>query len=178
MSRVAGKPIELPAGVSFVCKDGKVTVKGSNGSLNMTLASVVSVSQQDNMLQVQVTDNLNPKAVALAGTTRALVNNMVIGVSTGFTKSLDLVGVGYRAQMKGADLDLNLGYSHPVIYQLPAGITVDLPSKTNIIVKGIDKQKVGQVAAEIRAIRPPEPYKGKGVKYTDETIIRKETKKK
>jgi large subunit ribosomal protein L6 len=180
MSRVSGKPIVVPKEVEVTINKQEIMVKGSKGSLKHEVHPFVQVMKNDDgsELNVQIADQSETTANALAGTTRSLVNNMVIGVSNGFSKGLDLVGVGYRAQLKGKAIDLSLGFSHPVEYNLPDGITAEMPSNTNIIIKGIDKQLVGQVAAEIRAIRPPEPYKGKGVKYTDEIIIRKETKKK
>lgn len=178
MSRVAEKPVAIPKGVEVTLSEQNITVKGPKGTLSRVIHAFVGVEKNNDSLQVKVVEQKEQTADALAGTTRALINNMVVGVSEGFKKSLDLVGVGYRAALKGKSIDLNLGFSHPVEYALPEGITAEMPSNTNIIIHGIDKQKVGQVAAEIRAIRPPEPYKGKGVKYTDEKIIRKETKKK
>jgi len=176
MSRVANNPITIPAGVEVNIAGRSVTVKGGKGSLTHEVHPAVEISQQDNVLK------FSPKAVdnadALAGTTRALLNNMVTGVSQGFEKKLQLVGVGYRAQAQGKVLNLTLGFSHPVAFSVPEGITVETPSQTEILVKGTDKQQVGQVAANIRAYRPPEPYKGKGVKYADEQIVRKEAKKK
>ena len=168
----------LPKGIEVTINEQNITIKGPKGTLSRVVHSFVGVEKIDNSLAVKVIEHKEQTAGALSGTTRSLINNMVIGVSEGFKKSLDLVGVGYRAALKGKVVDLNLGFSHPVEYALPEGITAEMPSNTNIIIHGIDKQKVGQVAAEIRAIRPPEPYKGKGVKYTDEKIIRKETKKK
>jgi large subunit ribosomal protein L6 len=180
MSRVSGRPVNVPKGVEVVVNQQEITVKGSKGSLKHQVHPFVKVAKSDDgtELNVSIADSSESTSNALAGTTRSLVNNMVIGVNEGFSKSLELVGVGYRAQLKGKTIDLNLGFSHPVEYALPEGISAEVPSNTNIIIKGIDKQLVGQVAAEIRAIRPPEPYKGKGVKYSDEKIIRKETKKK
>ncbi|NQY44111.1 MAG: 50S ribosomal protein L6 [Legionellales bacterium] len=180
MSRIADQPINIPKGVDVNIKEQCIMVKGSKGVLEHNVHPFIAVTKNDDgsQLNVSVSKKSESTAEALSGTTRALVNNMVVGVSDGFSKSLDLVGVGYRAQLKGKTIDLNLGFSHPVEYALPEGITAEMPSNTNIIIKGIDKQKVGQVAAEIRAIRPPEPYKGKGVKYSDEKIIRKEAKKK
>lgn len=177
MSRVAKKPIELPAGVEIALAGQALTVKGSKGSLEHTVHSAVKMSQDDKILTFVPRDG-SKNAMALAGTTRALVNNMVVGVSKGFEKKLQLVGVGYRAQAQGQKLNLTLGFSHPVDYAVPDGVTVETPSQTEVIVRGADKQKVGQVAAEIRAYRRPEPYKGKGVKYADEIIMRKEAKKK
>ena len=175
MSRVAKAPISLPAGVELKIDGREITVKGPKGSLSVFMHATVDIKQNANELSVEPK---NDDAWAMAGTTRALVNNMVVGVSQGFEKKLELVGVGYRAAAKGKALNLSLGFSHPVNYPMPEGIDIETPSQTEIVVKGIDKQKVGQVAAEIRAYRPPEPYKGKGVKYAHEHIIRKEAKKK
>jgi large subunit ribosomal protein L6 len=177
MSRVAKSPVELPSGVEIKIDGQAVSVKGSKGSLEHTVHNSVAVSQDGNVLSFTAKDG-SKSAMALAGTTRALLNNMVTGVSQGFEKKLQLVGVGYRAQAQGQKLNLTLGFSHPVDYLVPEGVTVETPSQTEVVVKGSDKQKVGQVAAEIRAYRPPEPYKGKGVKYADEIIVRKEAKKK
>ena len=154
-----------------------VTVKGKMGSLQLNLHPAVEIVNKDNVLTFAPRDQ-DPKSDAMAGTFRALLNNMVTGVTAGFEKKLELVGVGYRAQVQGKALNLTLGFSHPVVYPIPEGITAETPSQTEIVVKGMDKQKVGQVAADIRAFRPPEPYKGKGVKYADEVIARKEAKKK
>ncbi len=177
MSRIAKKPIELPAGVEITIKGQALTVKGGKGSFAHTVHSSVRVSQEDKILSFAPKDG-SKIAMALTGTTRALVNNMVTGVTQGFEKKLQLVGVGYRAQAQGQKLNLTLGFSHPVDYPVPEGVSVETPSQTEVVVRGADKQKVGQVAAEIRAYRPPEPYKGKGVKYADEIIVRKEAKKK
>ena len=177
MSRVAKNPVELPSGVEVKLAGQSVTVKGSKGSLEHDIHASVKVEQDNNLLTFTPKDG-SKTADALAGTTRALLNNMVTGVSQGFEKKLQLVGVGYRAQAQGKSLNLTLGFSHPVDYPVPEGIKVETPSQTEIVVTGVDKQKVGQVAAEIRAYRPPEPYKGKGVKYADEVIVRKEAKKK
>ncbi len=176
-SRVANNPIELPSGVEFSLNASQVSVKGSKGNLNHELHQLVSLKQEDKIITV-VAVNESQEANALAGTTRAIVNNMVVGVSQGFEKKLLLVGVGYRAQAQGKVLNLALGFSHPVNFAVPDGVTIETPSQTEIIVKGADKQLVGQVAANIRAIRPPEPYKGKGVRYANEQIVMKETKKK
>jgi len=154
-----------------------VTVKGSKGQLTLDLHQDVEVAQQENEIQCSVRHN-SITAKAMSGTTRALISNMVTGVSQGYERKLELVGVGYRAQAQGKKLNLTLGFSHPVNYPVPDGITIETPSQTEIIVKGVDKQQVGQVAAEIRDYRPPEPYKGKGVRYANETIILKEAKKK
>ncbi|MGR9073354.1 MAG: 50S ribosomal protein L6 [Gammaproteobacteria bacterium] len=177
MSRVANSPISLPAGVEVKINGSDMIVKGSSGQLTHQLHEAVSVEVSDNSINVKY-DGTDKAAKAHAGTTRAIVNNMVTGVSNGFEKTLTLVGVGYRAQAKGEVLNLTLGFSHPVDYPIPEGINIETPSQTEIKVKGSDKQKVGQVAAEIRAYRPPEPYKGKGVRYSDEHVVRKEAKKK
>jgi len=177
MSRVAKNPVELPTGVEFKIDGQAVSIKGSKGLLEHTLHNSVAINQDGNVLTFAPKDG-SKLAMALAGTTRALLNNMVTGVTQGFEKKLQLVGVGYRAQAQGQKLNLTLGFSHPVDYMVPEGVTVETPSQTEIVIKGFDKQKVGQVAAEIRAYRPPEPYKGKGVKYADEIIVRKEAKKK
>ena len=177
MSRIAKYPVPIPAGVEVNLGGDIVTVKGKKGTLKIDLHPAVEIVNKDNVLHFAPRDQ-ETKSDALAGTFRALVNNMVTGVTAGFEKKLELIGVGYRAQMQGKALNLTLGYSHPVNYPIPEGITVETPSQTEVIVKGMDKQKVGQVAADIRAYRPPEPYKGKGVKYADEVIARKEAKKK
>lgn len=174
MSRVAKKPITLPSGVDVKIDGLNVNVKGPKGALEVTLHPTVSIAENDGVYQVEPK---NEKDMAMAGTYRALIDNMVIGVSTGFQKKLQLVGVGYRAQMQGKNLNLALGFSHPIDYVTPEGVTIEAPSNTEIIVSGCDKQKVGQVAAEIRSYRPPEPYKGKGVRYADERVVRKEAKK-
>lgn len=177
MSRIAKKPVELISGVEVNISGQSISAKGKQGSLSMELHETVSVKQDDGVLVFEPND-ASKGSMAMAGTMRSLVNNMVIGVSEGYSKKLQLVGVGYRAQMQGNVLDLSLGFSHPVKYSLPEGITIETPTQTEINVKGADKQKVGQVCAEIRAYRPPEPYKGKGVRYSDERVIRKEAKKK
>lgn len=177
MSRVAKKPIELPNGVVFSAADGVVSVKGPKGSLQQSIHKSVDIQQDGNILTFATTVGA-ANGWAHAGTARALVNNLITGVSTGFERKLILVGVGYRAQLQGSMLNLTLGFSHPVNYPVPEGITIETPTQTEVIVRGSDKQKVGQVAAHIRAYRPPEPYKGKGVKYSDEIIQRKEAKKK
>ena len=174
MSRIAKSPIRTPAGVEIDIKDGEVRVKGPKGSLSLQLHPNVSLAKDEDQYVVSPASDGD---VAMAGTFRSLVNNMVIGVSAGFEKKLALVGVGYRAQAQGKNLNLTLGYSHPIEYKTPEGITIEVPSQTEIVVKGCDKQKVGQVASEIRAFRPPEPYKGKGVRYADERVVRKEAKK-
>jgi large subunit ribosomal protein L6 len=177
MSRVAKQAVELPSGVEIKIDGQALTVKGRKGSVRQTVHSSVDIRQDDKVLKFAPKDG-SKNSMALAGTMRALVSNMVTGVSEGFEKKLELIGVGYRAQAQGQKLNLTLGLSHPVDYPVPEGITVETPSQTEIVVKGVDKQRVGQVAAEIRAYRPPEPYKGKGVKYADEIIVRKEAKKK
>ena len=177
MSRVANKPVSVPASVEVTEKGQQLTVKGPKGTLEHSIHKLVELVRQDDGLTCKPRDT-SKQANALAGTTRAVINNLVIGVTDGFEKKLELVGVGYRVQSKGKALSLALGFSHPVEYQLPEGVTAETPSQTEIIIKGNDKQKVGQVAAEIRAFRPPEPYKGKGVRYSDEHVVRKEAKKK
>ena len=177
MSRIAKKPVELIAGAEINISGQTITAKGKQGNLSMDLHETVSVKQEDNVLVFAPNDD-SKDSMAMAGTMRSLVNNMIVGVTEGFTKQLQLIGVGYRAQMQGNVLDLSLGFSHPVKYAVPEGITIETPSQTEINVKGADKQRVGQVCAEIRAYRPPEPYKGKGVRYSDERVIRKEAKKK
>ncbi len=177
MSRIANKPVEIPSGVEVSVSGQTVSVKGKNGNLSMELHDKVQVKQEDSALSFSGQEGVDG-SVAMAGTMRSLANNMVVGVSQGFEKKLELIGVGYRAQAQGNKLNLTLGFSHPVIFDVPEGITVETPSQTEIVVKGADKQKVGQISAEIRAFRPPEPYKGKGVRYADERVIRKEAKKK
>ena len=176
MSRVANNPVELPSGTEFSIAESTIAIKGSKGELQHNLHPLVSVTQDGNTLKTVVNDD-SKTANALAGTTRALLQNIVTGVTVGFERKLTIIGVGYRAQVQGKVLDLTLGFSHPVKYEIPEGITIETPSQTEIVVKGIDKQKVGQVAADIRAFRPPEPYKGKGIRYTDENVVRKEAKK-
>lgn len=177
MSRVAKNPVEIPSGVDVTLNGQAVKVKGPKGELNHVSHDLVEINQNDNVLTFAARNSENA-ANALAGTTRALINNMVAGVSQGFEKKLTLVGVGYRAQAQGNKLNLSLGFSHPVEFQVPDGIKIETPSQTEVVVSGIDKQQVGQVAADIRAYRPPEPYKGKGVRYADEQVLRKEAKKK
>lgn len=176
MSRVANNPVELPSGVEFSVAGNTVTIKGSKGEMQHKLHPLVSVSQEGNQLKMAMNDE-SKSANALAGTTRALLQNIVTGVSVGFERKLTIIGVGYRAQVQGKVLDLTLGFSHPVKFEIPEGITIETPTQTEIVIKGLDKQKVGQVAANIRAYRPPEPYKGKGVRYADENVVRKEAKK-
>ena len=177
MSRIAKYPVELPKGVEVTLTAAEISVKGPLGTLKQFMLPSVEIEREG--------DKLTCKAVAgaangsaMSGTMRALLNNMVAGVTKGFEKKLTLVGVGYRAQAQGAKLNLTLGFSHPVVHDMPAGIKVETPSQTEVVIKGIDKQVVGQVAAEVRGYRPPEPYKGKGVRYADETVILEETKKK
>ncbi len=177
MSRVAKRPVELGKGVTVELNGRALTVKGPKGTLSLDVHPEVEVKQQDSELTVAPRSG-SVFANAMAGTTRALVANMVRGVTGGFERKLELVGVGYRAQAQGSKLNLSLGFSHPVVYQVPAGITIETPSQSEIIVKGSDKQQVGQVAAELRRFRPPEPYKGKGVRYADERVVLKEAKKK
>ncbi|MDI1230625.1 MAG: 50S ribosomal protein L6 [Methylobacter sp.] len=177
MSRIAKAPVIVPGGVDIKLVGNNVTVKGNNGQLSYVINSAVSLDITDNVIQVQWDKN-DKKATAQAGTARAIVSNMIIGVSAGFEKKLTLIGVGYRAQAKGNILNLALGFSHPVDFEVPAGVSVETPTQTEIVVKGSDKQLVGEVAAKIRAYRPPEPYKGKGVRYADEHVARKEAKKK
>lgn len=176
MSRIAKNPISVPKGVDVNLSGNSVSVKGPKGQMSMDLHKKVKISQEgDELIFAPSTDSSD---WAMSGTMRSIVSNMITGVSEGFEKKLQLVGVGYRAQAKGKVLNLALGFSHPIDYQVPEGITIDTPSQTEVVVSGCNKQQVGQVSAEIRAFRPPEPYKGKGVKYADETIIRKEAKKK
>jgi large subunit ribosomal protein L6 len=175
MSRIAKAPINVLKGVDVKIDGQRVSVKGGKGAMDMKVHPTVAVKFEDGVISVEPA---NDSAWAMAGTMRALLNNMVNGCGEGFQKKLELVGVGYRAQGKGKVLNLNLGFSHPIDYPVPEGITIDTPSQTEIVVSGSDKQRVGQVAAEIRSYRPPEPYKGKGVRYADERIIRKEAKKK
>jgi large subunit ribosomal protein L6 len=177
MSRVAKNPVLLPAGVDVVISKDAITVKGPLGSLSRNLHPSVVVERDGSAVKavaVVGAENAN----AMSGTTRALLSNMVVGVTKGFERKLTLVGVGYRAQAQGDKLNLTLGFSHPVVHQMPAGVKVETPTQTEIVIKGVDKQQVGQVAAEVRAYRAPEPYKGKGVRYSDEVVVLKETKKK
>jgi len=176
MSRVASAPISIPAAVEVQVNGQTVTVKGKNGSMEWHVHDEVGVVLDDGQLKIKA-KNESISAIAMSGTSRALLNNLVIGVSDGFERRLSIVGVGYRAQLSGKVLNLSLGYSHPINFEIPDDITIETPSQTEIVVKGMDKQRVGQVAANIRAYRKPEPYKGKGVKYSDEQIVRKEAKK-
>ena len=177
MSRIGKEPVELPKGVEFKQNGNVVTLKGSNGELSLELNSEVELTQEENLLKLAPRSG-SRFATAIVGTMRSILANMVTGVSAGFERKLQLVGVGYRAQAQGQKLNLTLGFSHPVEYKVPAGISVETPSQTEIVIKGADKQKVGQVSAEIRSFRPPEPYKGKGVRYADERVMLKEAKKK
>lgn len=177
MSRVAKAPVTLPAGVEVKLSDAMITVKGKQGSIDLDIHSTVEIKQQENVITFAPKGG-DKKASAMAGTFRSLVNNMVTGVAQGYEKKLILQGVGYRAKSAGKTLSLTLGFSHPIDYVLPEGVKADTPSQTEIVISGVDKQKVGQVAADIRAYRPPEPYKGKGVRYSDENVRRKEAKKK
>jgi large subunit ribosomal protein L6 len=177
MSRVGKMPIDVPKGVDVQLTADKVTVKGSNGTLSRALSNHVRVKHDAGQVTFEPADE-SVQANAMSGTMRALVNNMVNGVSKGFEKKLTLVGVGFRAQAQGQKLNLQIGFSHPVVKDMPAGIKVETPTQTEILIKGADRQVVGQIAAEVRAIRPPEPYKGKGIRYADERVSLKETKKK
>jgi large subunit ribosomal protein L6 len=175
MSRVANNPVQLPSGVEVKINGKDLTVKGGTGSLELSLSEGIQVSQDDKVLTFAYDSD---KLKAIAGTTRALVNNMVKGVTEGWEKKLVLNGVGYRARVTGKSVNLTVGLSHPVDYKLPEGVTAESPSQTEVIIRGIDKQAVGQAAAELRSFRPPEPYKGKGIRYADEYVRRKEAKKK
>ncbi|GGO70967.1 50S ribosomal protein L6 [Bowmanella pacifica] len=177
MSRVAKAPVEIQAGVEVTIAGQVVTLKGKNGTLSREFNGAVEVVKEENNLKAQPREGA-VDGWAQAGTARALLNAMMIGVTNGFEKKLQLQGVGYRAQAQGSKLNLTLGFSHPVVYEMPAGVSVETPTQTEIVVKGADKQQVGQVAANIRGYRPPEPYKGKGVRYADEVVRRKEAKKK
>lgn len=177
MSRIAKKPIPVPKGVEVALQGQEITVKSSKGSLRLAVDDCVQPLFENNVLTFAPRDS-ESRSDAMAGTTRSLVNNMVTGVTQGFSKKLELVGVGYRAQVQGKVLNLTLGFSHPLNFAVPQGITIETPTQTEIVVKGMDKQQVGAVAAKIRSYRPPEPYKGKGVRYSDEVVVRKEVKKK
>ncbi|MBD3669190.1 MAG: 50S ribosomal protein L6 [Gammaproteobacteria bacterium] len=177
MARAEKNPVAIPSGVDVNISGRDITVKGSKGTLAETLHEGVDVSVEDSMVKFASRGN-DKNSLSQTGTARALVRNMIVGVSDGFEKKLTLVGVGYRAQAQGNKLNLSLGFSHPIDYEMPEGIAVETPSQTEVVIKGINKQVVGQVAAEIRAFRPPEPYKGKGVRYSDEYVVRKEAKKK
>ncbi len=177
MSRVANNPVALPAGVEIKLNGQALVVKGSKGTLNLEIDSSVEMKQEESQLVFAARSSAKHSR-AMSGTIRSLVNNMVTGVSEGFERKLELQGVGYRAKVNGNVVNLTLGFSHPIDYQLPEGVTAETPSQTEVVLKGVDKQLIGQVAAEIRAFRPPEPYKGKGVRYADEYVRRKEAKKK
>ncbi|WP_295850133.1 50S ribosomal protein L6 [uncultured Xylophilus sp.] len=177
MSRVGKMPVAIPQGVDVSIQNDQINVKGTGGTLSLATNALVNVSNNDGKLSFAPADE-SREANAMSGTLRQLVNNMVQGVSKGFEKKLSLVGVGYKAAAQGTKLNLAVGYSHPVNVEMPAGITVATPTPTEVVIKGADRQRVGQIAAEIRAIRPPEPYKGKGIRYADEKIVIKETKKK
>ena len=174
MSKIASKPIELVSDVKFNLNNNRILIEGPRGKLELQKPDGVNVEQTDNMLQVST----KSESTAMSGTTRSLLHNMVTGVSKGWEKKLLLVGVGYRAKADKLKLELVVGYSHPVNFEIPEGITIETPSQTEIVISGVDKQKVGQAAADIRSVRPPEPYKGKGIKYADEQIVKKEAKKK
>jgi large subunit ribosomal protein L6 len=177
MSRVGKMPVTVPAGVEVGIKDDVISVKGTGGVLNLAQHALVSIKSDAGKISFTPAND-SREANAMSGTLRQLVNNMVVGVSKGFEKKLSLVGVGYKAQASGSKLNLTVGYSHPVNFEMPAGIKVETPTPTEIVIKGADRQRVGQIAAEVRAVRPPEPYKGKGIRYIDERISIKETKKK
>ena len=177
MSRVARMPVAIPSGVEVQLDDASISVKGALGTLSLRINPLVRLVREGNELFSRAVND-SKESGAMSGTFRMLVDNMIHGVSKGWEKKLNLVGVGYRAQAQGSSLNLSLGFSHPVVYQLPAGIKAETPTQTEILIKGADRQRVGQVAAEVRAYRPPEPYKGKGVRYADEVVVIKETKKK
>ncbi len=177
MSRVGKSPVAVPQGVDVAIKEDQISVKGAGGTLQLAVNRLVKVSNEGSKLTFAPVDE-SREANAMSGTMRQLVNNMVLGVTKGFEKKLNLVGVGFRAAAQGNKLNLAIGFSHPVNIEMPTGITVATPAPTEIIVKGADRQRVGQIAAEIRAVRPPEPYKGKGIRYSDEKVVIKETKKK
>ena len=176
MSRIGNSPIEIPEAVDVQINGRKITVKGAMGTMDGELHEEVGAAISSGAIQVKAL-NETKFSVAMSGTSRALLNNMVVGVSEGFERKLEIVGVGYRAQIKGKVLSLSLGYSHPINFNIPYDVTIETPTQTEVVIKGVDKQRVGQVAANIRAYRKPEPYKGKGVKYADEVIVRKEAKK-
>ena len=183
MSRIAKAPISIPSGVEVKVEGDTVKAKGPKGELSFKLSKSIRLAQEDGILRVE-TEAASLKGreakaqVAMSGTTRAQINNLIVGVSQGFERKLNIVGVGYRAQAKGQDLNLSLGFSHPVVHSLPEGVTAETPTQTEIVLRGPNKQVLGQVAAEIRAYRPPEPYKGKGIRYADEHVVRKQAKKK
>jgi large subunit ribosomal protein L6 len=177
MSRIGKQPVVIPAGVEVAVKDDLVNVKGALGTMVLAINPLVKIESNEGSLSVSPAND-SREANAMSGTMRQLVNNMVNGVSKGFEKKLSLLGVGYKAQAQGAKLNLTVGYSHPVVINMPAGIKVETPTPTEILIKGADRQRVGQIASEVRAVRPPEPYKGKGIRYADEKVVIKETKKK
>lgn len=177
MSRIGKQPVTVPAGVEVVVKEDLINVKGTLGAMALAQNALVKVESNAGSLSFTPVND-SREANAMSGTMRQLVNNMVTGVSKGFEKKLTLIGVGYKAQAQGAKLNLSVGYSHPVEIEMPAGIKVETPSPTEIVIKGADRQRVGQIASEVRAVRPPEPYKGKGIRYADEKVVIKETKKK
>ena len=177
MSRISNVPVMLPKGVEVTVSESSIAVKGGKGSLNLALHHLVNVERSDENLKVSGKDD-SRESGAMAGTFRSLINNMVVGVSEGYQKKLEIQGVGYRAKASGKSVNLTVGYSHPIDYKLPEGITAETPSQTEIVITGVDKQLVGQVAEELRDFRPPEPYKGKGIRYSDERVYRKEAKKK
>ena len=177
MSRVGKMPVTVPSGVEVSIHQDRISIKGTGGNLSLSQNNLVRIANKEGRLSFEPSND-SREANAMSGTMRQLVNNMVVGVTKGFEKKLNLVGVGYKAQAQGNKLNMSIGYSHPVNKEMPAGISVATPTPTEIIIKGADRQRVGQIAAEIRAIRPPEPYKGKGVRYSDEKITIKETKKK
>lgn len=177
MSRIANYPVSVPSGVQVALAGARLSVKGPKGNLEHEVHPLVKVMQEGNLIKFKRIND-SSMARALSGTTRALVNNMVTGVAKGFEKKLTIIGVGYRVAVQGKKLNLTLGYSHPIVYDIPNGITIEAPDQTNLVVKGADKQLVGQVAAEIRGYRSPEPYKGKGVRYVNEVVVKKEAKKK
>lgn len=177
MSRIANSPVEIPEGVEVVLNDKNLSIKGGKGSLSLDIHELVDIRQEDNVLKFSAAQ-ADKKSSAMAGTFRALVGNMVTGVTEGFQKELQLIGVGYRARVQGKKLELSLGFSHTIVYSVPEDVEVEAPTLTQVFIRGVDKQLVGQVSAEIRAFRPPEPYKGKGVRYVDEFVKRKDAKKK
>ena len=177
MSRVAKSPVVVPQGVDVAIKEDQISVKGALGALSLAQNALVAIKNDAGKLTFEPAND-SREANALSGTMRQLVNNMVTGVTKGFEKKLNLIGVGYKAQAQGTKLTLNVGFSHPVVMEMPAGIKVETPAPTEVLIKGFDRQRVGQIAAEVRAVRPPEPYKGKGIRYSDETVAIKETKKK
>ena len=181
MSRIAKAPITIPSGVEVKIDQGQVSAKGPKGELSFSLNPDIELVQEDGVLSVQIAGNqekVSKHTKSMSGTTRAMINNIITGVTSGFERHLTIIGVGYRAQAQGKKINLSLGFSHPVEYELPEGVTAETPTQTSIVLKAADKQLLGQVAAEIRAFRPPEPYKGKGVRYADEYVMRKQAKKK